>query len=346
VPNTWTDKGFILRTVLLAGMAVGYLHSSPAHAQKRDVTLRLDWIYQGPNSGFMVAKDKGFYDEAGLNVTMGPGKGSGSTAQLIASKTSMFGFADGFVVGAGIAKGMNLAMVAAIYRRNPTAAIVLKDSGIKSPKELEGKKIGIAPGGTQFQQWPAFIKGCNLDASKIAVINVDPAGTIPALVAGRVDAVATYAQGAIPGIEIRSKKEANPFMYADCGVTAVSNGIIVHKDLLKEDPEVVRAFVSATLKGFLYAGRHTEEAAAITKRYASELDIDITKRELELSLLNWVTPNTAGKPIGWMSDQDWDATLATLTQYGGVTTPLKGSDIYTNEFVPTGAEFMLPPMNQ
>ena len=103
------------------------------------MSFRLDWIYQGPNAGFMVAKDKGFYDEAGLNVDMGPGKGSGSTAQLIASKTSQFGFADGFVVGAGVAKGMELAMVGAIYRRNPTAAIVLAESGIKTPKELEGK---------------------------------------------------------------------------------------------------------------------------------------------------------------------------------------------------------------
>src|SRR4029078_6403533 len=101
--------------------------------------------------------DKGFYDEAGLNVDMGPGKGSGSTAQLIASKTSQFGFADGFVVGAGVAKGMELAVVAGIYRGNPTAAIVLAETGIKTRKELEGKTIGIAPGGTQFQQWPAFV---------------------------------------------------------------------------------------------------------------------------------------------------------------------------------------------
>ena len=75
----------------IAGLALVGLQGTPADAQKRDVSLRLDWIYQGPNAGFMVAKDKGFYDEAGLNVDMGPGKGSGSTAQLIASKTSQFG---------------------------------------------------------------------------------------------------------------------------------------------------------------------------------------------------------------------------------------------------------------
>jgi NitT/TauT family transport system substrate-binding protein len=323
-------------------LAFHCLQPAPAQAQKRDVSFRLDWVYQGPNSGFMVAKDKGFYDEAGLNVDLGPGKGSGSTAQLVASKATMIGFADGFVVGAGVAKGMDLVTVASIYRRNPTAIIVLKESDIKSPKDLEGKTIGIAPGGTQFQQWPAYVKGCKLDASKLTVINVDPAGTVPALVTNKVQAVASYSQGTVPGIEVRSKKETTSFYYADCGVTAVSNGIIVHKDMLKQDPETVRAFVKASLKGFLYAHAHPDEAVAIVKKFGPEILPEITKRELEMSFLNWQTPNTVGQQIGWMSDKDWESTVDTLKTYGGVTTPLKASDLYTNDFIPAGPEFAAP----
>jgi NitT/TauT family transport system substrate-binding protein len=333
----------LLQMAAVAAFYAQCLQITPAMAQKRDVTLRLDWIYQGPNSGFLVAKDKGFYDEAGLNVDLGPGKGSGSTTQLTASKATMFGFADGFVVGAGVAKGMDVVMVASIYRRNPTAAIVLKESGIKTPKDLEGKTVGMAPGGTQFQQWPAFVKGCNLDSSKITVINLDPAGTVPALVTGKVQAVASYSQGTVPGIEFRSKKETMSLYYADCGVTAVSNGIIVHKDLLKQDPALVRSFVKATLKGFLYASKNPDEAIAIVKKYGPEVVPEIAKGELEMSLLNWQTPNTAGKPLGWMSDKDWGATVETLKQYGGVTTPLKATDLYTNDFIPTEAEFVPSP---
>jgi len=102
----------------------------------------------------MIAKDKGYYDEAGLNVDIGPGRGSGSTAQIVASKAAMFGFSDGYVVGNSVTKDMSIAMVAAVYRRNPTAVIVLADSDIKSLKDLEGRTIGIPTGATQFQQWP------------------------------------------------------------------------------------------------------------------------------------------------------------------------------------------------
>src|SRR5262249_56460252 len=124
-----------------AGAAAGLLAvplARPALAQgKRDVTFHLDWIYQGPHAGFLVAQDKGYYAKAGLNVDLGPGKGSGSTAQLVASKATQFGFADGFVVGNSVSKGMNIRTVAAIYRRNPTGAIVLADSDIKTPKDLD-----------------------------------------------------------------------------------------------------------------------------------------------------------------------------------------------------------------
>ena len=98
-----------------AGIAAGLVASlaRPAHAQTklREVTLRLDWLFQGPNGGFMVAQDKGFYREVGLNVDIGPGKGSGSTAQLVASKATQFGFSDGFVVGLSVSKGMNIRTV-------------------------------------------------------------------------------------------------------------------------------------------------------------------------------------------------------------------------------------------
>src|SRR6266446_9566246 len=330
-----------------AGIAVSLAAVPLARAgraqTKRRVTVRLDWIYQGPNAGFMVAQDKGFYEQAGLDVEVGPGKGSGNTAQLVASKATQFGFADGYVVGNGVSKGMNIRAVAGLYRRNPTAVVVLADSDIKTPKDLEGKTIAIAAGSTQFQQWPAFVKGCGLDGSKIRVANIDPAGSPPALITGQVPAIAGYAQGYVPSVELRGNKKARILWYADCGVTAVSNGIIVHGDLIKDDPELVRSFVAATLKGFLYGRQNLDEMIAIARKYSPAIEPAIARREAEMSWQSWISPNTAGKPFGWMAEKDWEETVDVLKQYGGVTTPLAAQQLYTNEFVPTGVEFIPPP---
>jgi NitT/TauT family transport system substrate-binding protein len=315
---------------------------SLAQPKLREVSFRLDWLYQGPNAGFMVAQDKGFFAQAGLNVEIGPGKGSGSTAQLVASKAAQIGFADGFVLGSGVAKGMNIRTVAGIYRRNPTAVIVLADSDIKTPKELEGKSIAITAGSAQFLQWPAFVKGCGLDGSKIRVVNLDPAGTPPALITGQVPAIAGFAQGLVPSVEIRGHRPARVFWFADCGVNAVSNGIIVHNDLIKEDPELIRGFVAASLKGFLYARSNPDEMIAIIRKFSPAIDPAIARREAELSWQTWVTPNTAGKPLGWMSDKDWAETVEVLKQYGGVTSPLEAAQLYTNDFVPSSAD-LIPP---
>jgi NitT/TauT family transport system substrate-binding protein len=308
----------------------------------KPVSLSLDWIYQGPNVGFMLAQDKGFYREAGLDVTMTPGKGSVSTAQLVASKATQIGFSDGYVIGSGVAKGMGLRSVGSIFRRNPAAVVVLADSGINTPKDLEGRTIAITAGSAQFQQWPAFVKGAGLDASKIEIINLDPTGVGAALINGRVPAIAGFAQGYVPSVEIRGKKQVRIFWYADYGVTVVSNSIIVHNDLLKSDPELVRAFVTPTIKGFLYGRRNPDEAVATVTKYLPTVDPAITRRELELSWKTWVTPNTRDKPLGWASEADWKTTIQVLRQYGGVTAPLEPSELYTNEFIPTGVEYVPP----
>jgi NitT/TauT family transport system substrate-binding protein len=342
--ETISRRRLIKKTALAAGALAMPLarHRARAASPLKPVTLTLDWVYQGPNSGFILAIEKGFYGEAGLDVAVTAGKGSGNTAQLVASKATQFGFADGYVAANGIARGMPLKSVASIYRRNPTALIVLATSSINSPKDLEGKAVAITAGSTQFQEWPAFVKGAGIDGSKIKIINVDPAGVIVALINGRVPAIAGYAMGHVPEIEIRGKKQVRLFWFADYNVTVVSNGIIVHRDLLRSDPDLVRAFVTQSIKGFLYQRQHPQEAVAVAQKYLPAIDPKITRRELDFAWKTWVTPNTRGKPLGWASAVDWAETVKVLRQYGGVTTPVDPGEVYTNEFVPAGAEYVPP----
>jgi len=337
-------RNFLKTSALAAGALTMPLapHRARAAGALKPVSLTLDWLYQGPNAGFLVAREKGFYSDAGLDVAITAGKGSASTAQLVASKASQIGFADGYVVGNGVAKGMNIKTVGSIFRRNPCAVMLFADSPIKTPKDLEGKTIAISAGSAVIQQFPAFCKGAGVDVSKVRIINIDPAGIGPALITGRVDAIGAYVSSYVPTLEIRGKKEVRIFWFADVGVVAVSNGIILHDDLLKSDPDLARAFVPATLKGFLYGRQHPDEAVAAVAKYLPTIEPAITHRELEISWKLWLTPNTMGKPLGWGSDMDWKSTIADLHQYGGVTAALETSELYTNDYVPGGAEYVPP----
>lgn len=337
-------RRFLKTSALAAGavaLPLAHFRARAAGAVK-SVSVTLDWLYQGPNAGFMVAHEKGFYADAGLDVAIAPGKGSASTAQLIASKATQIGYADGYVVGNGVAKGMHIKTVGSIFRRNPCAVMVFDDSPIKSPKDLEGKTVAISAGSAVIQQFPAFCKGVGVDASKVQIINIDPAGLGTALITGKIDAIGAYVSSYVPTLEIRGKKPVRIFWFSDAGVTAVSNGIVLHQDLLNSDPDLVRAFVPATLKGFLYGRQHPDEAVAAVKKYQPTVDAAITHRELEISWKLWLTPNTMGKPLGWGSEADWKSTIQDLHQFGGVTAALKPGDLYTNQYVPTGAEYVPP----
>jgi NitT/TauT family transport system substrate-binding protein len=200
----------------------------------------------------------------------------------------------------------------------------------------------MTAGRAQFQQWPAFVKGAGIDPNKISIVNIDPAGIGPALVSGKVDAIGGYVFSYAPSIEVRAKKKLRMFWFADSGVTIVSNGIIVHQDLLNSDPDLIRAFVPPSIKGFIYGRQHMDEAVAAVKKYQPTADDAVTKREFEVSWETWISPNTKGKPLGWASEADWAGTIQVLKQFVGVSTPLTTSQLYTNEFVPSGAEYVPP----
>ncbi len=337
-------RGFLKKSALTAGALAMPLAPFRARAAGplKPVNFTLDWIYEGPNLGFLVAHDQGYYRDAGLDVSITAGKGSGNTAQLIANKAAQIGFSDGYAVSNGIAKGMEIRTIGSVYRGNPSAIMVLADSPIKAPKDLEGRTLAMIAGSGQFQQWPAFVKNTGIDVSKVNIVNLTPPSLGPAIISRQVDAIGGYVQSYAPIIELRGKKQVRVFWHSDYGVNVVSNGIIAHEDLIKSDPDLLRAFVPASIKGFLYGRQHPDEAAETVKKYSETVEVAIIKREFEVSWKTWVTPNTKGKSLGWGAEADWAATILVLKQYGGITAPLETARLYTNDFVPSGAEYVPP----
>ena len=213
----------------------------------------------------------------------------------------------------------------------------------QTPKDLEGKSIAITAGSAQFQQLPAFVKGAGIDGAKIEVVNIDPAGVTacPCHWPGAGD------RGLCPGLrpERRNPQQegVRVFWYADYGVTAVSNSIIVHDDLLKSDPELGPRFCRADDQGLsLCAGSiPTRRSRPCASTWRPPIT-DIARREPELSWKTWVTPNTQGKPLGWASEADWAETVKCAQGIWRRDRAAIGRSLYTNALVPTGAEYVPP----
>jgi NitT/TauT family transport system substrate-binding protein len=121
--------------------------------------------------------------------------------------------------------------------------------------------------------------------------------------------------------------------YAKYGLIAYSSGLIVRNDTIARSPDLVRKFVAASQKGWEASAKDPDAAVAASLKLYPDLSKDLLREGLKISLEEQLhTPNTRGKPIGWMAEDDWKKMLDVLKTYGGLT-PKEPSAYYTNQFI-------------
>jgi len=213
------------KTLIVGTFAAGLTFAAEwAVAAGTPVTFQLNWMAGGPNAGFEAAVEEGFYRDAGLDVTIVQGNGSANTAQLVANGRAQLAYADAVSVSQLIAKGAPMKIVATIYQSNPNAVMALKKTGIKSVKDLAGKKVGVPSASSQTTMLPLLLKSNNLKESDITMIDMPVASMVPALLQGQVDAVL----GSIDAYQIQAESQGaqlDVYKFADYGVPTVSTSM-------------------------------------------------------------------------------------------------------------------------
>ena len=154
------------------------------------------------------------------------------------------------------------------------------------------------------------------------------------LLQGRVDAITAGLNGQVPQVEARGTKVVY-FKYADYGVNTLNNGIIVNTEFSRSKADTVRRFIRAQARGWVDARQDPGAAIDALIKAHPQLagERGVFKRQLELTFETLTTPNTAGKPLGWMSEADWQQTQDILVKYTGLTDTKPLSQYYTNEFI-------------
>ena len=138
---------------------------------------------------FYYGKEKGFYKEEGIDLTINEGRGSANTVQVVAAGSDTFGLADSSSVIATAAKGAEIKSVMSLLNSTGFSVVSLASAGIKTPKDLEGKKFAVSPGDPLGQLFRAIAAHNKLDMSKITFVQVDPAAKVVAVLEKRVDAL-------------------------------------------------------------------------------------------------------------------------------------------------------------
>jgi len=323
----------VARALVVAAAAVVPLSASAAGTNVEPASLRVDWLFRGYHSPFFLGVEKGWYREAGIDLEIREGRGSGSVVLLVGNKSDTFGFATADAVIRGVHNRIPVVSIANIMPRNADSVFALKQTGITRPDELKGKSIGTTAGGTADLLLPAFLKGIGLGTSDVTIVPVEPALKLSSLLQGRIDAMNgpawTPSDFVLGG-------GANTFLYADYGVEVVGYGIIANTETSSNDPDLVRRFVAVTLRAWSYALEHPEEALAALERASPDnAKPEVMKRNrLDLpEALKFVRPAVPGKPFGMQNEAAWEKTQRLLLEYRAIKETRPVDQYLTNRFI-------------
>jgi len=286
--------------------------SSSAAADLGALSYRLSWIKNVEFAGSYIADSKGYYKAQGfssVNLIAGGASATPMEADVQSGK-ALFGVSSPDITGAAILKGADLKIIGAQYQKNPFAIMSMTKSPIKTAQDMYGKKIGVQVANTSV--WSAFIKAAKLDVSKIKVVPVqfDPTP----LTQGTVDGWFSFITNE-PN-ELRSKGfDVTTFLLADQGYPLVSETYFTKTDTISSKPDVVKAFLTAEIKGWKDNIANPALGATLTvNTYGKGLGLTIPEQTLESKSENELilTADTTKNGLFTVTPELIEANLKTL----------------------------------
>jgi NitT/TauT family transport system substrate-binding protein len=330
--------GALLLTAALLWPAGGGAQQKPL----RPYTLILDFVPTGEYTPHYTALEKGYYREEGLDVKILRGQGSGDTVKRIAAGQGEVGIADiSALIAARANTDVAVKAIALWYRRPPHGVFVRGDSPIKTSKELEGKKLAISPGNSHQILWPVFEKLSGLKPGSVTWVTMDAASMPPALIRSAVDAVPFFVVHEARIRKIAKQQNADIRVlaaWADLGFDVASTSLVAREETIAKDPEGLKAFLRATLKGADYAFRqkHFDEGVGYVIKAHPEVDPDGAVGAAQVGArFVYASEVTSGKmAVGQFDPVQLEKTRDLYTQYLELKRKVGLEEIYTNDLLP------------
>jgi NitT/TauT family transport system substrate-binding protein len=330
----------IVRLVVTCVLVFGTVTVGATGSQaETKIRFTLDWLPGSYHAPFFIALYQGYYKAEGLDVSIDRGKGSGAVVLQLATSVYDIGYPDINVLMEFNAKNPNQSFpeVMMAYEQNPSGLFYLKSSGIKTVKDLQGKTLGSVVNDSTFKVLPVFAKLNDLDLTKVKVDYIDPALRESLLAKGRVDVITGQFFRSVIDLRARGVKDEDIgyFMYKDHGLDLYGNGVAVSRSFLKQNPEAVKGFVRATIKGVKDMVRDPKLAVAMVAKYEPLLDSDVELERIKLALNCCIaTPNVLKHGYGSVDTARLKRTITLISQGYGLPREPAVEEMFNASFLP------------
>lgn len=307
-PTPETFRCFASAFAVMAAVLLG----GPATAADK-VSVRLNWIPGSEHGYFYLAREKGWYSAAGINLEIIAGSGSTVAVSTVGSGTTDFALADGASVARGWEVGVPIVATAVLLKESPAAIYSRKTAGIATIRDLCGKRVGLNLKSTTTAQYKAMVGTADLKDCKIEEVPI-AAGGVKEVLANAVDAAVTFAYEDPVMLKVRGI-DLNEII-ASSFFKLYSLGLITNQNMVATKRDVVDRFMQVTMRGMQYAIAHPDESLAAFMKAAPEASIDYERAKLALFNKLLIADDTSGHALGKQDAKGWQASLDTMLKLG------------------------------
>lgn len=328
----------------LAALSLTAAAAAPASAA--DVKFMMDWAWQGPQAFALVARNAGCFQQAGVNLTLDRGFGSGRVPVELATGTYQMGVADinPTIKFRAENPDSDIIAVAVLFEGSPLMAVVKADSGIETPADLAGKTLAAPDFDSGRQLFPVFAAAAGIDASSIEWISVAPELREPMLVRRQADGVTGFLTSSVPSLIAlgMAPEDLRIFKYQDYGVELFSTSILTTRAFAEANPEAVRAVVACMIQGVIDADADPEGAIAALKAHEALTDEAVELDRWMITVNDMLrTENAVSGGVSTVDMAKLQRSIESVETAYGLPHTLKAEDIYTDAFLPEASARML-----
>ncbi|MPZ98943.1 MAG: myristoyl transferase [Dehalococcoidia bacterium] len=307
--------------------------TAEASGELTEVTLMLNWTPNNHHAGIYIALAEGWYEEAGLDLEIVEPATAGGVA-VVAAGQAEFGIGVAESIIPARAEGAPVVSIAAILPFNASSLMALASEGIERPSDLQGKTYGGFGGALEQELLNTLVECDGGDPSQVEFVEVGNIDYLAGMEQDRFDFVWVFEgwdalrASEVEGVEVSSLKFVD---YLDCIPDWYTPAFITNETMLAEQPDLVRAFLEATARGYDRAIEDPDAAADALLAAAPELDEGLVRASAEYHAPLYAAD---GQPWGVQDPENWERFEAFLREAGLTETEVDPDATFTNEYLP------------